>query len=110
MHILRPTLAASLIPCLMRSVQCNGATSYHPASNIIHRRVDEVETYSKMHPGGLADYELRSSDAHTTTGDHVMQGLSQTIDLVTRTYGLRDSESFYWGIGMLQNTLAQTPL
>ncbi|KAM0720840.1 hypothetical protein Q7P37_003125 [Cladosporium fusiforme] len=97
MYVFVLTLAAGLIPCLMKSVQCNGATSYHPASNIIHRRVDEVETYSKMHPGGLADYELRSSDSHATAGDHGMQGLSQTIDLVTRTYGLRDSESFYWG-------------
>jgi hypothetical protein len=37
-----------------------------------------------------------------------MEGLSQTIDFVTRTYGLRDSESFYWGIRKLQDTLAQT--
>jgi hypothetical protein len=37
-----------------------------------------------------------------------MEGLSQTIDFVTRPYGLRDSESFYWGIRKLQDTLAQT--
>jgi hypothetical protein len=105
------------MPYLMGSVQCNDASSRHPAPNIIQRRADGTPTYSTIHPGGLAEYEGRSNnthatpenqtmDAHATSGNHTMEGLSQTIDFVTRTYGLKDSESFYWGIGKLQKTFA----
>lgn len=108
MRIFGTTLAAGMIACLMKAVDCNVATSHHPSENLIYRRVDEAATYSTIHPGGLADYEVRSSGTHATSGDYVMQGLSQKIDLVTRTYGLRDSESFYWGIGTFQSKSSQT--
>lgn len=110
MHIPSSILAAGLITCLMGSVQCISANSHHSEPNLIRRRVGEVSTYSTIHPGGLSDYEVRSGDTHATAGDYVMHGLSQKIDLVTRTYGLRNSESFYWGISMPQNTLAQIHL
>jgi hypothetical protein len=108
MHIFGPILAAGLMPYLMRSVQCNDAASHHPVSNIIHRRTDENATHSTIHPSAFADYEFRPSNASATPGNNTIQGPPQTIDFVTRTYGLRDSESFYWGIGKLQSTLAQT--
>ena len=63
------------------------------------RRDTEAADYAPIDPAALYEYENRSGGAHSAAGDYVMQGLGQTMSLATQVYGLRDSESFYWGIG-----------
>lgn len=70
----------------------------HRARENVRRQTDTV-AYTPIQPSALSDYEVRTGGAHSAAGDYVMQGLGQTMSLATQAYGLRDSESFYWGVG-----------
>ncbi|KAK3724921.1 hypothetical protein LTR37_000969 [Vermiconidia calcicola] len=73
-------------------------STFGPASRrTTVRRSTQHHTYRPVHPSALADYEMRGQNHDATISDYVAHGLGGLMHMVSREYGLRDSESFYWG-------------
>lgn len=69
-----------------------------------HRVGDRPITFLPVHPSSLYGYEDRDEARHGV-GDFVMHGLGGLMNIVTKEYGLRKSESFFWGPGVLEPLL-----
>ena len=63
-----------------------------------HRR--RSVNFRPVHPSTLSGYEDRDQ-TRNGVGDFVMHGLGGLMKMVSREYGLRRSESFFWGPGPL---------
>ncbi|KAK3713446.1 hypothetical protein LTR37_008404 [Vermiconidia calcicola] len=73
-------------------------STFGPASRRTSvRRSSQHHTYHPVHPSALSDYEMRGQNRDATISDYVAHGLGGLMHMVSREYGLRDSESFYWG-------------
>jgi hypothetical protein len=57
--------------------------------------------YRPVHPSALSEYDSRDDDSHAV-GDFVMHGLGGLMKMVSKEYGLRQSESFYVRVPCLE--------
>jgi hypothetical protein len=100
--------ASSLINAILIASCCLliSATRFEGATKsrlrlLSHNSTSDRIVYHPVSASVVTDYEVRSGVRHATVADYVVQGLSNTMHLVSSEYGLRDSESFYWGPGAL---------
>ena len=78
------------------------SSSFHERSYVAtpHNTPGRI-SYRPMHPAALAGYENRGTGIPSGVSDYVVHGLGGMMRLVSREYGLRQSESFYWGPGRI---------
>jgi hypothetical protein len=93
MYALIIALILSVATCMtakpvVRTAKSRPHDASHNQSHIVYQPIDA---------NSVGDYEGRMQTAGARIGDFVNKGVGGLMHMVNREYGLRDSESFYWG-------------
>ena len=88
-------LAAEFISATVASPLARKPASLDSNPKSAQKHVD----FYPVNPNSFGDYESRTDVAGASIGDFVYKGVGGLMHMVNREYGLRESESFYWGPG-----------
>ena len=94
-------IVAGLLTVLPLSVIAKSPESMNvkPHRRLEERRTTHRTTYEPFPAADLGAHEVRNGGTPAMS-NYILHGLGDIIPLVDQEYGLKNSESFYWGLSM----------